>query len=61
MSEKKIALVTGANKGIGFEIAAGLGALGYGVAVGPATGPAARPRWRSCARVVRTPSGCRWT
>ncbi|MFE6271896.1 SDR family oxidoreductase [Streptomyces goshikiensis] len=34
MSEKKIALVTGANKGIGFEIAAGLGALGYGVAVG---------------------------
>ncbi|MER5571919.1 SDR family oxidoreductase [Streptomyces goshikiensis] len=34
MSEKKIALVTGANKGIGFEIAAGLGALGYDVAVG---------------------------
>ncbi|HEX6352313.1 SDR family oxidoreductase [Actinophytocola sp.] len=34
MSEQKIALVTGANKGIGYEIAAGLGALGYRVGVG---------------------------
>ncbi|MEV4088714.1 SDR family oxidoreductase [Nonomuraea fuscirosea] len=34
MNEKKIALVTGANKGIGYEIATGLGALGYGVGVG---------------------------
>jgi NAD(P)-dependent dehydrogenase (short-subunit alcohol dehydrogenase family) len=34
MSETKIALVTGANKGIGYEIAAGLGALGYQVGVG---------------------------
>ena len=34
MSEKTIALVTGANKGIGFEIAAGLGALGWTVGVG---------------------------
>lgn len=34
MSEKRIALVTGANKGIGYEIAAGLGALGYRVGVG---------------------------
>ena len=34
MSEKKTALVTGANKGLGYEIAAGLGALGYRVAVG---------------------------
>ncbi|MER7339326.1 SDR family oxidoreductase [Streptomyces sp. NPDC000075] len=34
MSEKKIALVTGANKGIGYEIAAGLGGLGYRVGVG---------------------------
>ncbi|WP_433344334.1 SDR family oxidoreductase [Micromonospora sp. CA-111912] len=34
MSEKKIALVTGANKGIGYEIAAGLGALGWSVGVG---------------------------
>lgn len=34
MSERKIALVTGANKGIGYEIAAGLGALGYRVGVG---------------------------
>ena len=34
MSETKIVLVTGANKGIGYEIAGGLGALGYRVAVG---------------------------
>ncbi|MEU9455269.1 SDR family oxidoreductase [Streptomyces sp. NPDC048277] len=32
--QKKIALVTGANKGIGYEIAAGLGALGWSVGVG---------------------------
>ncbi|KKD02387.1 SDR family NAD(P)-dependent oxidoreductase [Streptomyces sp. WM6386] len=34
MSETKIALVTGANKGIGYEIAAGLSGLGYRVGVG---------------------------
>jgi len=34
MSEQTIALVTGANKGIGFEIAAGLGALGWTVGIG---------------------------
>jgi len=34
MSETTIALVTGANKGIGFEIATGLGALGWQVGVG---------------------------
>jgi NAD(P)-dependent dehydrogenase (short-subunit alcohol dehydrogenase family) len=34
MSEQKIALVSGANKGIGYEIAAGLGALGWSVGVG---------------------------
>ncbi|WP_240509739.1 SDR family oxidoreductase [Streptomyces malaysiense] len=34
MSEKTIALVTGANKGIGYAIAAGLGALGWSVGVG---------------------------
>ncbi|MGW4063202.1 SDR family oxidoreductase [Amycolatopsis sp. NPDC004747] len=34
MSERTIALVTGANKGIGFEIAAGLGALGWSVGIG---------------------------
>jgi NAD(P)-dependent dehydrogenase (short-subunit alcohol dehydrogenase family) len=33
MSETKIALVTGANKGIGYAIAAGLAARGYRVAV----------------------------
>lgn len=34
MSDKQTALVTGANKGLGYEIAAGLGARGYRVAVG---------------------------
>jgi len=34
MNESKTALVTGANKGIGFEIAAGLARLNYRVAVG---------------------------
>jgi NAD(P)-dependent dehydrogenase (short-subunit alcohol dehydrogenase family) len=34
MSGQTIALVTGANKGIGYEIAAGLGALGFSVGVG---------------------------
>nr|WP_041833397.1 SDR family NAD(P)-dependent oxidoreductase [Actinoplanes sp. N902-109] len=38
MSDMKIALVTGANKGIGYEIAAGLGALGYRIAVGARDG-----------------------
>ncbi|MFI9650183.1 SDR family NAD(P)-dependent oxidoreductase [Streptomyces sp. NPDC052040] len=34
VSERTIALVTGANKGIGYEIAAGLGARGWSVGVG---------------------------
>ena len=34
MSKQTIALVTGANKGIGYEIAAGLAALGWSVGVG---------------------------
>jgi NAD(P)-dependent dehydrogenase (short-subunit alcohol dehydrogenase family) len=34
MSESTIALVTGANKGIGWEIATGLGGLGWAVGVG---------------------------
>lgn len=38
MSEQRIVLVTGANKGIGYEIAAGLGALGWSVGVGARDG-----------------------
>ncbi|WP_189967190.1 SDR family oxidoreductase [Streptomyces violascens] len=38
MSETTTALVTGANKGIGYEIAAGLGSLGYRVGVGARDG-----------------------
>jgi NAD(P)-dependent dehydrogenase (short-subunit alcohol dehydrogenase family) len=38
MSEQTIALVTGANKGIGYEIAAGLGARGMRVGVGARDG-----------------------
>jgi NAD(P)-dependent dehydrogenase (short-subunit alcohol dehydrogenase family) len=34
MNDTKTALVTGANKGLGYEIAMGLGALGHRVAVG---------------------------
>ncbi|KOX26075.1 MULTISPECIES: SDR family oxidoreductase [unclassified Streptomyces] len=34
VNHPKVALVTGANKGIGYEIAAGLGALGWSVGVG---------------------------
>ncbi|WP_190394421.1 SDR family oxidoreductase [Nocardiopsis quinghaiensis] len=34
MNDTKVALVTGANKGIGFAIAQGLGAVGFRVAVG---------------------------
>uniref|UniRef100_A0AAU3GSH3 SDR family oxidoreductase n=1 Tax=Streptomyces sp. NBC_01401 TaxID=2903854 RepID=A0AAU3GSH3_9ACTN len=34
MSGQKTALVTGANKGIGYEIAAGLGALGWRIGLG---------------------------
>jgi NAD(P)-dependent dehydrogenase (short-subunit alcohol dehydrogenase family) len=34
MSEQTIALVTGAGQGIGYEVAAGLGALGWSVGIG---------------------------
>src|SRR5690348_687190 len=34
MSEQTLALVTGANQGIGYEVAAGLGAFGWSVGVG---------------------------
>lgn len=43
MAERSTALVTGANKGIGLEIAGGLGRQGYEVWVGARDSPAARP------------------
>jgi NAD(P)-dependent dehydrogenase (short-subunit alcohol dehydrogenase family) len=51
MSEKTIALVTGANKGIGYEIAAGLGALGWTVGIG------ARDEHRRAAAVEKLRAG----
>ncbi|MER8186872.1 SDR family oxidoreductase [Kitasatospora sp. NPDC094015] len=51
MSEKTIALVTGANKGIGYEIAAGLGAAGWTVGVG------ARDERRGAEAVARLRAG----
>lgn len=53
MSEQMTALVTGANKGIGYEIAAGLGALGWKVGVG------ARDEQRLGIAQSRTPSATR--
>ncbi|KQV03330.1 MULTISPECIES: SDR family NAD(P)-dependent oxidoreductase [unclassified Kitasatospora] len=47
MSERTIALITGANKGIGYEIAVGLGALGWSVGIG------ARDEQRRAAAVER--------
>ncbi|MFJ2178830.1 hypothetical protein ACIOHE_38790 [Streptomyces sp. NPDC087851] len=61
MSEKTIALATGANEGIGYEIAGGLGARGWSVGVGAGTSSAARTPWRSCARPVPTRSAYPWT
>jgi len=51
MSEQTTALVTGANKGIGYEIAAGLGAFGWRVGVG------ARDEQRRDAAVAKLRAG----
>ncbi len=47
MADQSTALVTGANKGIGLEIARGLGRLGHRVWLGSRDPVAARRRWRS--------------
>jgi NAD(P)-dependent dehydrogenase (short-subunit alcohol dehydrogenase family) len=49
MSDNKTALVTGANKGLGYEIAAGLGALGHRVVVGARD----RARGEAAAKTLR--------
>jgi NAD(P)-dependent dehydrogenase (short-subunit alcohol dehydrogenase family) len=49
MSDNKTALITGANKGLGYEIAAGLGALGYRVLVGARD----RARGEAAAKTLR--------
>lgn len=61
MSERTIALVTGANKGIGYEIAAGLGALGWSVGIGARDDERRSAAWRGCARAASTRSAYRWT
>ncbi|MBM2618607.1 SDR family oxidoreductase [Actinoplanes sp. LDG1-06] len=50
MSDTKTALITGANKGLGYEIAAGLGARGYRVAVGARD----RARGEAAVKTLRT-------
>jgi NAD(P)-dependent dehydrogenase (short-subunit alcohol dehydrogenase family) len=47
MSEQTIALITGANKGIGYAIAAGLGVLGWSVGVGARDDQRRAPRPRA--------------
>ncbi|MCO8270342.1 SDR family oxidoreductase [Actinoplanes sp. TRM 88003] len=49
MSDKKTALITGANKGLGYEIAAGLGAQGYRVLIGARD----RARGEAAAKTLR--------
>ena len=56
VNDTKTALVTGANKGIGFAIAQGLGALGFTVAVGARDETGARRRSSGCAALESTRS-----
>lgn len=61
MSEQTIALVTGANKGIGYEIAAGLGALGWRVGVGARDDQRRKVAVEQLRAAAWTPSVYRWT
>jgi len=61
MGEQTTVLVTGANKGIGYEIAAGLGALGWKVGVGARDEQRREAAVEGSARPAPTLSGCRWT
>ncbi len=60
-TEKQTALVTGANKGIGYEIAADLGALGWTVGVGARDDGRREAAVDSCERPGWTRSAYRWT
>lgn len=61
MSERTIALVTGANKGIGHEIAAAWAPSAGASASVPETISGVRQRWSNCARPASTRSAYRWT
>ncbi|WP_443061602.1 SDR family NAD(P)-dependent oxidoreductase [Streptomyces sp. NBC_00414] len=61
MTASKTALVTGANKGIGYQIAAELGTLGHSVGAGTRDRTRRDEAVADCARRASTPSVSRWT